>query len=144
MFEEFKQQENQDTRKYGGTGLGLAISNKLVNLMESTIELESQKDKGSKFSFILKDLKIYEGKVIRKKKLNFDPKEIKFKGSKVLIVDDVLLNLDLIEGYLNSYNLKIFKALNGKSAISIAKILNQILFLWTFGCPIWTVIQPQK
>ena len=41
IFNPFSQQEKQDNSKYGGTGLGLAICERLVKLMNGTIELES-------------------------------------------------------------------------------------------------------
>lgn len=53
IFEAFLQEEVSTTKLYGGTGLGLSISNKLLELMGSKLELESEYGKGSKFSFIL-------------------------------------------------------------------------------------------
>lgn len=53
IFEPFSQEDNSTTRKYGGTGLGLAISNKILNLMNSSLELHSDFRKGSTFYFDL-------------------------------------------------------------------------------------------
>ena len=50
IFQEFFQQEEQDNRKYGGTGLGLGIVKQLVDIMNGTIEVESQVGKGSRFT----------------------------------------------------------------------------------------------
>ena len=49
IFEAFKQQKGQSTRKYGGTGLGLSISKKLVELMKGRIKIESVPKKGTAF-----------------------------------------------------------------------------------------------
>ena len=53
IFEAFAQEDSSTTREFGGTGLGLSISSSLVGLMGAKINLESQKDKGSAFSFVL-------------------------------------------------------------------------------------------
>ena len=53
LFHSFSQAESSTTRRFGGTGLGLAISQRIVQLMGSKIELESQPGQGSCFSFTL-------------------------------------------------------------------------------------------
>jgi signal transduction histidine kinase/CheY-like chemotaxis protein len=51
VFAAFTQADVSITRKYGGTGLGLTISTKFLELMESELKLESQKEKGTRFYF---------------------------------------------------------------------------------------------
>lgn len=53
IFEAFEQGEASVHSKFGGSGLGLSISQSLLNLMGSTLKVESIEGKGSAFSFIL-------------------------------------------------------------------------------------------
>jgi PAS domain S-box-containing protein len=51
IFERFTQADSHANRQYGGVGLGLSISKRLVELMGGRIWIESEKGKGSRFSF---------------------------------------------------------------------------------------------
>ncbi|MGR5061928.1 ATP-binding protein [Photobacterium sp. DNB22_13_2] len=53
IFEEFRQETSHTSSQYGGTGLGLAISAKIIEMMGGEIQLDSQKQIGSTFSFTL-------------------------------------------------------------------------------------------
>lgn len=53
VFDRFKQVDNSRTRKYGGTGLGLAISNELASMLDSSLEVTSEINVGSRFSLII-------------------------------------------------------------------------------------------
>ena len=51
LFQSFNQGDSSITRKYGGSGLGLSISKELIELMDGTIWLNSELNRGSEFIF---------------------------------------------------------------------------------------------
>ena len=53
IFESFRQQDSQTTKKYGGTGLGLAISRRLAEMMNGSIAVTSVLGQGSRFRVCL-------------------------------------------------------------------------------------------
>jgi PAS domain S-box-containing protein len=53
IFEAFSQEDTSTTRRFGGTGLGITISNRLLALMNSHLDIDSEVGKGSIFSFDL-------------------------------------------------------------------------------------------
>jgi len=59
IFKAFSQADDSISREFGGTGLGLAISSQFIEMMDSKIEVDSQKGEGSEFKFDL-ELKIID------------------------------------------------------------------------------------
>jgi len=51
LFTIFEQVDGGITRKHGGIGIGLALSKRIVEMMGGTITLDSELDKGAKFTF---------------------------------------------------------------------------------------------
>ncbi len=58
IFDAFKQQDGQSTRKYGGTGLGLTITKKLLEMMDGEINLRSEPGKSSVIEFIIQNVAV--------------------------------------------------------------------------------------
>jgi CheY-like chemotaxis protein len=83
LFQQYVQVDSSVARQHGGTGLGLNIARKLVSLMGGDITLESEENKGSKFSFALN--LITGEQVTELKDINV---AAKYKGKKVLLADD--------------------------------------------------------
>ncbi len=54
IFNPFSQADSSTTRQYGGTGLGLTISNRLANMMEGRMWVDSEPGKGSHFHFTVR------------------------------------------------------------------------------------------
>jgi signal transduction histidine kinase len=53
LYEPFRRDRGGDRYAFSGTGLGLALSRRLVEAMGSTLEVETQKDWGTRFHFEL-------------------------------------------------------------------------------------------
>ncbi len=54
IFQPFSQGEESTTRHYGGTGLGLVICNRLVEMMDGRIEVESRPGQGTRVAVYLR------------------------------------------------------------------------------------------
>jgi PAS domain S-box-containing protein len=135
IFESFSQQTGQDNKRYGGTGLGLTISKRLAELMGGEIQVESQIGEGSRFSVRFFDIKYSDEIIDHEGAFLWEKQNIDFKGSKILIVDDVPHNRNLVMTYLKDYNLKLFEAENGEIAIEYAKIYQPDLIFMDIRMP---------
>jgi signal transduction histidine kinase/DNA-binding NarL/FixJ family response regulator len=121
IFEPFSQQQGQSVKKYGGTGLGLTISQRLVKLMNGTIGLWSELNKGSRFRVMIPEVPYIKepGNLISAVKIN--PDEIQFEASTILVADDVEHNRKYIIDSLTDSGLKFLEAANGLQAFELAK-----------------------
>ncbi len=115
IFKSFEQaDESVDARKQG-TGLGLAISTRIVHMMNSTINLQSELGKGSTFSFTVR-LKNSSGD--NNSNLS-DNENIDFTGKRVLIAEDNVLNMEIAVTFLEEYGIQTEQAHNGKEAVEM-------------------------
>ncbi|MBE1285821.1 MAG: response regulator [Rhodobacteraceae bacterium] len=111
VFGMFEQVESSATRKFEGTGLGLAISTRLIELMNGSISVTSELGKGSKFSIEL-DLPIAKiSKPVRKRP------EVHLSGRRILVVDDLHLNRQILYERLSSWGIETVLASSGKEAL---------------------------
>lgn len=117
IFQKFAQAETTTTRKFGGTGLGLVITKKLLNLLDSDIQLESKVDKGSNFYFILQ-LPVDEDFSDQTDRIfSNDYEEKDLKGIHVLLVEDNLINIKIAEKIISQWNVVVDVAQNGLIAV---------------------------
>ncbi len=112
LFQAFTQADGSTTRKYGGTGLGLAISKQLIEMMNGEINLESEPDKGSVFSFTA-DFKKQPAATVAKK---FTPLT-DLKNIRTLIVDDNSTNRKILRYQTESWGMIVDEAENGAAAL---------------------------
>ena len=115
IFENFQQAYLQTSRIFGGTGLGLAIVKQLVETQGGVIQVKSEIDKGTLFSFKLKFKKAI-GKMLLENEIN-EVLIAQIVNVKVLVVEDVELNQLLMETLLDDFGFKFTIVANGKLAI---------------------------
>jgi lactose/cellobiose-specific phosphotransferase system IIC component len=123
LFSSFGQADSGTSRKFGGTGLGLAISKRIVNLMGGDIEIESELGKGSTFSCTIQARR--GGEIPAGANLPFggqgperqEPVQDNFDGCRILLVEDVEINREIVIALLKQTNIAIDCALNGLDAV---------------------------
>jgi two-component system sensor histidine kinase/response regulator len=114
LFNAFSQVDSSTTRKYGGTGLGLAISEKLVKLMGGEINVDSELEKGSTFSFVMRT---HIGNKLLLPYTSYSM--IEHAGKKVMVVDDNATTLTILSKQLEYWELKPILASSAKQALSM-------------------------
>jgi len=120
IFEAFRQQSGQSTRKYGGTGLGLAITRRLVEMMGGTISLLSEPGYGSTFEVRLDNVSIASAVSEDDATPESVAVDIRFNDVRLLLVDDIEVNRRLIKEYLATSTIDITEAENGVQAVDLA------------------------
>lgn len=123
IFESFTRERNSTMSGIQGAGLGLSITKKLVELLNGTIEVESQP--GKETSFTVKFI-FPINKTDKKTKMISDIKtEIKHQNDlshfKILLVEDNELNREIAKDILQDNNIKVVEAENGSIAVNILK-----------------------
>ncbi|WP_171801003.1 ATP-binding protein [Sulfurimonas gotlandica] len=116
IFKPFVQADGSTTRKYGGTGLGLSITQKLIELMNGKLILESQEGKGSTFKVKIPMQKISSDIIIKAKIDEFEI-ENKILSGKVLVAEDNKTNQMLIELLLEEIGVECDIADDGEQAL---------------------------
>jgi signal transduction histidine kinase/DNA-binding response OmpR family regulator len=119
IFDPFKQQSGQNVATYGGTGLGLSISKKLVGMMGGNLILESEWEKGSTFSIILKHIETSDQVLTEKEEGELQ--DIRFKKKKILVVDDVESNRMVFKDLLEMVGMEVVLGCNGKELLELAQ-----------------------
>jgi signal transduction histidine kinase/DNA-binding NarL/FixJ family response regulator len=132
-YTRFNQSENKFIE---GTGLGLSITKKLVDMMGGTITVESDYGKGSIFRVklpqaVMEYIPLGGETADKLKSLHYFGKKQKkqivrknFAGKKLLVVDDVPMNIDVAKGLISLYGIEVHGVSSGKTAIELIRSLS--------------------
>ena len=120
LFQPF--QQGQAGVQQGGTGLGLAVSQRLLELMHTTLGLESIPGKGSSFFFSV-ELPVAVDAIREEEETEWSRVEHLASGYQVqaLIADDVEENRAVLAQFLQVIGAEVFLAVNGRQALEVAR-----------------------
>ncbi|MBN2681512.1 MAG: response regulator [Bacteroidales bacterium] len=136
VFERFRQFESPNTNNLTGTGLGLAISKSLIEMMGGSINLISELNKGSVFSFTLPIEKDeIDAQIILDEQINLPKIFFNWDNKKVLIAEDIDANFRFLSEVLAKTKIKIYRAKNGIEALNIFKNINPDIVLMDIQMP---------
>ena len=109
IFEPFEREKNSTTSGIQGTGLGMAITKNIVDMMNGTIEVESELGVGSTFTVSF---------VFRTRKEEKEEQAIpELKNCRALVVDDDFNTCDSVSYMLGQIGLRAEWTLSGKEAV---------------------------
>ncbi|MBQ8095162.1 MAG: response regulator [Clostridia bacterium] len=115
IFEAFSQEDGSRKNKYGSTGLGMAITKNIVELMNGTISVESEKGVGTEFTVLITLLN-------SEKRASDTEKYVDLNKMYVLIVDDDRIAAEHARAVLDEVGIRADIALDGESALSMLDI----------------------
>ena len=128
LFSKFDRMDEEHNRNVEGTGLGMSITQRLLEMMNSELEVESVYEIGSSFSFSImqevvnwQELGDYEA-AYKESVNNRQKYREKFKApeAKVLVVDDTPMNLIVFTNLLKQTGVQIDTAKSGDDGLLLA------------------------
>jgi signal transduction histidine kinase/CheY-like chemotaxis protein len=129
VFEPFSQADGSLSRRHGGTGLGLSICRKLVALMDGEIGIISDGVRGSTVWFTACLPSAHESKP------NLSSEAPEMGMARILVVDDIDINREIIEAYLNLGGYSVDTAASASEAIRMLQAERYDLVLMDIQMP---------
>jgi len=128
LFMEFERIEEKRNRNIEGTGLGMNITVQLLSLMDSTLNVESEYGKGSKFSFTIEQQIVDSTPIgnleerIREQSTDYSYMEVfTAPDAKILVVDDNATNLKVFVNLLKTTKVNVDVADGGRACLELVR-----------------------
>ena len=115
IFDPFSQDEGGARSEYKGTGLGMAITKQLTDLMQGTIEVQSEPGKGSRFTVTIPFVIDTEAA----QETGAEVVSADLTGARLLLVEDNELNMEIACELLEGAGAEITQATDGKQALEL-------------------------
>lgn len=128
VFNDFYRADEYAHHQIEGSGLGLAITRGIVDLMKGAITVDSTYGVGSTFTVTIPMRVMSWDKVgefdihtesMKNDNAAINDEEITFPGVRILVVDDVELNIKVLRSLLKNSEAAIDCALNGENALGL-------------------------
>ncbi|PTX93974.1 hypothetical protein DB345_20620 [Spartobacteria bacterium LR76] len=116
LFQAFSQIDSSTTRRFGGTGLGLVITQRLLQMMDGRIWVESEMGKGSVFRF---EIPIQATNIETAAPSASSAEDL--AGLRVLIVDDNPTNLGILKMQVRSWGMSATLCKSAQAALEIVR-----------------------
>ena len=119
VFEPFSQADSSVVRQYGGTGLGLAICRQLAHLMEGSITLDSQVNKGTMFTLTLPLLTASQADVaaLEADREQAPTPSVAAQGYRILLVEDNDINRHVATAMLEELGMRVVSCDSGAQGL---------------------------
>ena len=124
LFQPFVREQDDHQTVVNGTGLGMAITKAIINLLGGKITVKSQLEKGTSVKLLLTCETIDEtaGKMEpgeeANRKVIKDFSELNCRGKRILLVDDIAMNQEIVENMLEVTGAITETAVNGQAAVA--------------------------
>ena len=148
LFQSFERIDLDRNRNIEGTGLGLNLTKKLVEMMDGRVLVKSVYGSGSVFEVhvpqpVIGDAVIGNFMERHKEFISFNSgvKKFKAKNARLLVVDDVSMNLKVVCGLLKETEIKVDTATNGEDALALVEENHYDLILLDHMMPVMDGIE---
>ncbi len=129
LFESFERLDEKKNKYIEGTGLGLNIAKQLVELMGGSIEVSSVVGEGSVFTVTIPQKIVggealgdfYKGLAARLRPCEVYQEKFQAPDAKILVVDDVQMNIDVFKGLLKRTKMQIDSTTSGQRALDLIR-----------------------
>lgn len=127
VFQPLTQEDQSFTNRFGGIGMGLTVADSLVRRMGGTIAVESRKGEGSTFTVSLPlrpaaDAQREGGQPTQGEPGSGDEDaSVSLAGRRVLIVEDVDVNAEIVADLLELEDVESERAENGRIAVEMVE-----------------------